>query len=191
MASCSIPQYEQHLTAVSICLERIQYQWSKGGVGDCISYLFSCFLPYQSSYSSVCGRAIGYQIGTTVSEAAGYTFGSFYIYYGFSVTHSALWNIISRLQYCSSWYNYLKDDSLIALAAILVILITYQHLCLLEITTTVNQASNKLFLNFFIPCTDALRDGQQFEGQCCSNGKSQWFSVELPNPTTDDTCMKR
>ena len=30
MASCSIPQYEQHLTEVSICLERILYQWSKG-----------------------------------------------------------------------------------------------------------------------------------------------------------------
>ena len=34
---------------------------------------------------------------------------------------------------------------------------------------------------------DPLWDGQQCEGQCCSNGKSPpWFSVELPNPTTDD-----
>jgi hypothetical protein len=34
---------------------------------------------------------------------------------------------------------------------------------------------------------DQLWDGQQCEGVCYSNGKSPpWFSVELPNPTTDD-----
>ena len=33
---------------------------------------------------------------------------------------------------------------------------------------------------------DPLLDGEQCEGQCCSNGKSPpWFSVELPNPTND------
>ena len=35
--------------------------------------------------------------------------------------------------------------------------------------------------------TDPLWDGQQCEGQCCSDGKSPpWFSVDLPNPATDD-----
>ena len=35
--------------------------------------------------------------------------------------------------------------------------------------------------------TDPLWDGQQCEGEYCSSGKSPpWFSVELPNPTTDD-----
>ena len=35
--------------------------------------------------------------------------------------------------------------------------------------------------------SDPLWDGLQCEGECCSNGKSPpWFSVELPNPTTDD-----
>ena len=34
---------------------------------------------------------------------------------------------------------------------------------------------------------DPLWDGQQCEGQCCTNGKSPpWFSVELNNTTTDD-----
>ena len=34
---------------------------------------------------------------------------------------------------------------------------------------------------------DLLWDGQQCEGQCCSNGKTPpWFSVDLPNPTSDD-----
>ena len=34
---------------------------------------------------------------------------------------------------------------------------------------------------------DPLWDGEQCEGECCSNGKSPpWFSVEFPNPTSDD-----
>ena len=34
---------------------------------------------------------------------------------------------------------------------------------------------------------DPLWDGQQCEGQCCSNGKSPpWFSVELDSTTTED-----
>jgi hypothetical protein len=42
--------------------------------------------------------------------------------------------------------------------------------------------------NRFYP-NDPLWDGQQCEGQCCSttDGLSPpWFTVELPNPTTDD-----
>ena len=35
--------------------------------------------------------------------------------------------------------------------------------------------------------SDPLWDGQQCEGQCCSNGKSPlWFTVQLSNPTLDD-----
>ena len=34
---------------------------------------------------------------------------------------------------------------------------------------------------------DPIWDGEQCEGECCSNGKSPpWFSVTLPNPTSDD-----
>ena len=34
---------------------------------------------------------------------------------------------------------------------------------------------------------DPLWDGEQCEGECCSNGSSPpWFSVTLPNPTSDD-----
>jgi hypothetical protein len=34
---------------------------------------------------------------------------------------------------------------------------------------------------------DPLWDGEQCEGECCSNGKSPpWFSVTLPNSTSDD-----
>ena len=34
---------------------------------------------------------------------------------------------------------------------------------------------------------DPVWDGEQCEGECCSNGKySPWFSATLPNPTSDD-----
>ena len=33
---------------------------------------------------------------------------------------------------------------------------------------------------------DPIWDGQQCEGQCCTNGRSPpWFSVTLANPTSD------
>ena len=45
--------------------------------------------------------------------------------------------------------------------------------------------------NNHIYSDDPLWDGKQCEGECCSNGKSPpWFSVELPNPTTDDIEMR-
>ena len=75
----------------------------------------------------------------------------------------------------------------IALAAILVILVMYFHLHLLEITTTVNPEIQQTHVINNLYSTDPLWDGQQCEGECCSNGKSPpWFSVELPNSTTDD-----
>jgi hypothetical protein len=34
---------------------------------------------------------------------------------------------------------------------------------------------------------DPLWDGEQCEGECCSNGNSPpWFNMTLPNPTSDD-----
>ena len=66
---------------------------------------------------------------------------------------------------------------------------TDSHLHLLEIITTVNQEIQPahLFLANHLYSTDPLWDGHQCEGQCYSNGKSPpWFSVDLPNTTTDD-----
>ena len=40
---------------------------------------------------------------------------------------------------------------------------------------------------FGLYSSDPLWDGQQCEGQCCSNGKSPpSFTVQLSNPTLDD-----
>ena len=63
-----------------------------------------------------------------------------------------------------------------------------RHLALLAMTFTVNQEI-QLIPSFpgHLYSEDPLWDGEQCEGECCSNGKSPpWFSVELPNPTSDD-----
>ena len=44
-----------------------------------------------------------------------------------------------------------------------------------------------LLANNILFSSDPLWDGDECEGECCSDGKSPpWFSVELTNPTTDD-----
>ena len=48
-----------------------------------------------------------------------------------------------------------------------------------------NSANTAIFGHFY--SDDPLWDGQQCEGQCCSNEKSPpWFTVQLSNPTLDD-----
>ena len=50
-----------------------------------------------------------------------------------------------------------------------------------------NPSSTFQHTNVLMYTGDPLWDGQQCEGQCCSNGKSPpWFSVTLPSPTSND-----
>ena len=50
-----------------------------------------------------------------------------------------------------------------------------------------NPSSTFEHTNVFRYTSDPLWDGQQCEGQCCSDGRTPpWFSVTLANPTTDD-----
>ena len=45
---------------------------------------------------------------------------------------------------------------------------------------------NKTDISEFL-YADPVWDGEQCEGECCSNEKSlPWFSMTLPNPTSDD-----
>jgi hypothetical protein len=83
----------------------------------------------------------------------------------------------------------LIEGSIVLVAIMVIPKTTYFHLHLLEITTTVNRAIQQAHAAdaYHLYSTDPLWDGQQCENQCCSNGKSPpWFSMELPNPTTDD-----
>ena len=141
-------------------------------------------------YSRVCGRVIGYQIGTTDAfglGAVGQTIDSYYVY-GVSITHGTprnhIWTLAAGLSEggvtvvrgincpCSN----LSDTGNIFPPSF----VGDNYYC-----ESGNPANTVIDDHLY--STDPLWDGQQCEGQCCSNGKSPpWFSVDLPNSTTDD-----
>ena len=145
------------------------------------------FYATSHQYRRVCGRVIGYQYGGTEAFAhlaVGQTIDSYYVY-GVSVTHGAprnhIWTLAVGLTEggytsangncpCSNSINKVFPPSFVG----------NSYYC--ESGNPTNSGPLNVFYS-----TDPLWDGQQCEGQCCSNGKSPpWFSVELPNPTDDD-----
>ena len=145
------------------------------------------FYPTSRQYSRVCGRAIGYQFGSpdAFSHISVPRIDTYYVY-GVSITHgiprSHIWTYaagVSEGDYwqphncpCSKPTHYLSDfpPSFVG----------DNYYC-----ESGNPTSR--FTHNHLYASDPLWDGQQCEGACCSNGKSPpWFSVELPNPTTDD-----
>ena len=66
----------------------------------------------------------------------------------------------------------------------------HKGICSSKTITRINSVSaNILMPNISYTCIhDPLLDGQQCEGTCCTGANSpQWFSVQLPAPTTDMT----
>ena len=147
------------------------------------------FYPTSRQYSRVCGKAIGYQYGTTDAfgyQAVGQTIDSYYVY-GISVTHGSpryhIWTLASGLTEgldSAQQYNCPCRDPNHLNNALPPSFVGNNYYC---------ESGNPMntWFDSYLYSTDPLWDGQQCEGQCCSNGKSPpWFSVELPNPTTDD-----
>ena len=140
-------------------------------------------------YSRVCGRAIGYQIGST--DAFGYNakekpLDSYYVS-GVSITHGAprrhVWTFaagVSEGGYIHQDTNCPCSDPSHSGNVLPPSFVGDNYYC-----ESANPTS--MFVQSKFYCDDPLWDGQQCEGHCCSNGKSPpWFSVELPNPTADD-----
>jgi hypothetical protein len=142
-------------------------------------------------YSKVCGQVIGYQIGSTDVFAnqqnsidTGYVDGVS-VTYGSPRTH--IWTYAAGL-----------SDQLIQLIEI------FSCPCALAGTPfspqtppsfignnyyceSGNPSTTSEFTDVLRYTSDPLWDGQQCEGQCCSDGRTPpWFSVTLANPTTDD-----
>ena len=157
--------------------------------GTSIQTCLATSYPASRQYNRVCGRAIGYQVGTP--DAFGYhaiaqTIDSYYVY-GVSITHGTpcnhIWTYTAGLSEgghflqgsncpCSnsSFQSNVYPPSFVG----------DNYYC--ESGNPTNTV-----IHDHIYTEDPLWDGQQCEGECCSNGKSPpWFSVELPNPTTDD-----
>ena len=136
-------------------------------------------------YSRVCGRVIGYQLGST--DAFGFQRLDTYYVSGVSITHGIprnhIWTYASGLS--EGGYADLRDncpcsnpghpDNLYPPS-----FVGDNYYCESGNPTTE-------FVRGQLYSADRLWDGEQCEGECCSNGKSPpWFSVDLTNPTTDD-----
>ena len=140
-------------------------------------------------YSRVCGRVIGYQYGSTEAFdnwAVG-TIDSYYVY-GVSITHGVPRNHIWTLAAGETEGGYTTDPGWNCPCSnpgrsgnvLPPSFVGDNYYC-----ESGNPGTWYTFNHLF--SADPLWDGQQCEGQCCSDGKSPpWFSVELQNPTTDD-----
>ena len=140
-------------------------------------------------YNKVCGRATGYQIGSPDAfgyRAIGQQLDSHYVY-GVSVTHGTprkhIWTFAAGVS--EGDYRYQRDncpcsDPSNPGSQFSPSFVRDNYYC-----ESGNAASTFTYDHLY--SGDPLWDGEQCEGQCCSDGKSPpWFSVELPNPTTDD-----
>ena len=137
-------------------------------------------------YKKVCGRAVGYQIGTPDAfglHALNHSIDSYYVY-GVSVTHgsplSHIWTFAAGLtEEGVSYRSYNCPCSDIS-SQNPPSFVGNNYYC-----ESGNPSDMHVFDKFY--GNDPLWDGQQCEGSCCGNGTSPpWFSVELPNPTSDD-----
>ena len=193
-----LPQHERVHTTLSICLEEIYANGTRGcgrppsgtTVGGCSATIFSPPRHRQMlQYQNVCGRVIGYEYGSAdafLNRWNNQTLDSPYVY-GVSITHgtphSHIWTYTAGLTEGG-----------------------YYDKCVNCPCAHPNHPNNSIIPSFvgdnyycesgnpgtwweddFLYNTNPLWDSKQCEGVCCSNGKSPpWFSVELPNPTTDD-----
>ena len=147
------------------------------------------FYPTGRQFSKVCGRIIGYQVATP---------GAFHVVYtnplprslddtyvdGVSVTHgyprSHIWTFAAGVTEGRYIGGPAPDCPCSRVGATQApSYVGNNYYC-----ESGNSATRGILNHLY--SSDALWDGQQCEGQCCSNGKSPpWFSVELPSTTTD------
>ena len=171
-------------------------EYNSSGVRGCrrpMVYSPRCLATFYAAsrqYSRVCGRVIGHQIGGTDAFghlAIGHTIDSYYVY-GVSVTHGAprnhIWTlaagITDRAHYIGLGWECPCIDPSHSGNAFPPSFVGNNYYCESG-NPTDSGAGNILYT------ADPIWDGKQCEGQCCSDGKSPpWFSVDLPNPTTDD-----
>lgn len=160
--------------------------WSTSTSGSCPGTSFAT----GQQYSSVCGRINGYQVGSMDAfsgGAVGQTIDSYYVY-GVSVTHGSgprnhIWTLAAGLSeggFSNQRVNCPCSDLTNPANQFPPSFVGNNYYC-----ESGNPTNTYVVDNIY--SSDLLWDGQQCEGQCCSNGKSPpWFNVELPNPTSDD-----
>ena len=160
---CPSPWLDRSSNGVRVCGR----QSSSGCYGN--------FYPTSRSYSKVCGRVIGYQIGHTDGFHTSSSINSAYVE-GVSITHGSprlihIWTLAADLYEsnlgcpCEGGPN---PPTFVG----------NNYYCESGNNGTSSTSS-------FLHANDPLWDGQQCqsEGTCCST--TPWFTVDLGNPTTD------
>ena len=143
-----------------------------------------------SQYSRVCGRAIGYQVGSTDAfniYGNVVSIDSYYVF-GVSITHGSprthIWTLAAGVsQSSNSVFASYDCPCSNPSSPVAPSFVGNNYYC------ESGNPSADSYTNYHLYSEDPLWDGKQCqsEGECCSNGKSPpWFSVELTNPTTDD-----
>ena len=139
-------------------------------------------------YDQVCGRIIGYQLGTPRSFNGGLTLNTFYVE-GVSVTHGQsprqhIWTFAAGVDEqntqpsstCPCVNGSTNADNIF-------LLVGQNYFCESGLTQW-NGTNNGIFW----PNGDPLWDGQGCgpTSSCCTFNSPPWFNVTLPSPTTDD-----
>ena len=178
---CPSPWTEYNSGGVRAC------QRSPSTSPSCSGVLYSTPTNYQ--YKRVCGRATGYQFADTDAfhSAVSQSLDSYYVY-GVSFTHGSprnhIWTLAAGLTEGNTYGCETCECPCINPTnpsnAVVPSYIGDNYYC-----ESGNPTST--FIVGHLYNNDPLWDGDQCESQCCSDGKSPpWFSVELPNPTSDD-----
>ena len=193
------PWYRVAYLNMSVPSQQCPYAWRENntnGIRSCRRPLTSCgscpgtsYSTAGRQYSKVCGRINGYEIGSTDAfghMTEGKTIDSHYVH-GVSVTHGIprnhIWTFaagVSEGGYAVQGDNCPCADPSNPGSRFPPSFVGDNYYC-----ESGNPTDTFVYDHFY--SGDLLWDGQQCEGQCCSDGKSPpWFSVNLTAPTTDD-----
>ena len=141
-------------------------------------------------YDQVCGRIIGYQIGTPNAFGGNGVIGApqsidTYFLDGVSVTHGFprqhIWSFAGGLQEVTFTYSQLTCPCVNGSTTVVPTFVGQNYFCETGITQWNGGYS-------FWPNGDPLWDGQGCgpTSSCCTFNSPPWFNVQLSSPTTDD-----
>ena len=175
-------EYNNHTLGIRACRR------PQSSNANCVGTVYET----KQQYKKVCGRAIGYQIGSTDAfwhQVVAQSIDSYYVN-GISITHGRgrprnhIWTLASGVSegaFTAQSVNCPCSDPTSPDNNYPQTFVGNNYYC------ESGNPTSTILHNDHIYSNDPLWDGQQCEGECCSNGKSPpWFSVALPNTTNDD-----
>lgn len=135
-------------------------------------------------YSKVCGRVIGYQVGTPHGIFPMKTIDEIYID-GVSITHGKnprqhIWTFATGLTENATVIRRRNCPCSDVIGRQPPEYVGANYYCESANPTNVRENPGFLYVE------DKLWDGLQCEGACCTNKSPPWFIAKLTNPTSDD-----